>query len=50
MYVCAALLFKWGREKVETWQEGRDEKENLCMVNSMCPILSCWHYEGVGGR
>lgn len=29
---------------------GRRGKKNFYMVNSMCPILSCWCYAEVGGR
>lgn len=30
--------------------EEKEKKENFYMVNSMCPILSCWCYAGVGRR
>lgn len=51
--VCVALLSDRGGD-VETWEQRKyrekDKKENFYMVNSMCPILSCWCYAGVGGR
>ena len=51
-WMCSPIV--WGELKyrrMERWREkGRKKKKNFYMVNSMCPILSCWCYAGAGGR